>query len=127
MLYQSGVIGGQPQNVCDAYRTGKLDWTKCPKMSDVGKTTPKRGAACSQSQTPEHWTKRCASAARAAYAGKRRRLVKAKRPVGKKEAARPAPATTPRSMDGEMWEDYRVFKAAGLLAEWRRKWQANLS
>jgi hypothetical protein len=23
-----------------------------------------------------------------------------------------------------MWEDYRAFKAAGLLKEWRRKWAA---
>lgn len=22
----------------------------------------------------------------------------------------------------EMWKDYRVFKAAGLLSEWRKKW-----
>ena len=26
----------------------------------------------------------------------------------------------------ELWEDYRIFKAAGLLAEWRRKWRAYL-
>ena len=51
-----GVIGRQPR--------GKLNWTFCPKMSDVGKTTPKRGAACSQSQTPEHWTKRRAQRGR---------------------------------------------------------------
>jgi len=24
----------------------------------------------------------------------------------------------------EMWEDYRIFKTAGLLKEWRRKWAA---
>jgi hypothetical protein len=27
-------------------------------------------------------------------------------------------------MTAEMWEDYRVFKAAGLLKEWCRKWAA---
>jgi hypothetical protein len=27
-------------------------------------------------------------------------------------------------MTAEMWEDYRIFKAAGLLKEWRRKWAA---
>ena len=67
-----------------------------------------------------------AHAARAAYAGKPRRLVKARRTVGK-EAVRPAPAPAPQSTDGEMWEDYRVFKAAGLLAAWRMKWGAHLS
>ena len=29
-------------------------------------------------------------------------------------------------MTAEMWEDYRIFKAAGLLHEWRRKWAAYL-
>jgi hypothetical protein len=29
-------------------------------------------------------------------------------------------------MNAEMWADYRVFKAAGLLSEWRRKWAAYL-
>jgi len=24
--------------------------------------------------------------------------------------------------DAEMWRDYRVFKAAGLFKEWRKKW-----
>lgn len=65
-----------------------------------------------------------ARAARAAYAEKPRRL----RAVGKKEAqgraVRPGPA--PRSLDDEIWEDYQI-KAAGLLAEWRRKWGAHLS
>jgi hypothetical protein len=26
----------------------------------------------------------------------------------------------------EIWKDYRVFKAAGLLDEWRKKWAAYL-
>jgi len=26
----------------------------------------------------------------------------------------------------EMWEDYRIFKAAVLLSEWRKKWAAYL-
>lgn len=30
--------------------------------------------------------------------------------------------TRPKSVTAEMWEDYRIFKAAGLLAEWREKW-----
>ena len=30
-------------------------------------------------------------------------------------------------MNAEMWEDYSIFKAAGLLKEWRRKWAAYLS
>jgi hypothetical protein len=30
------------------------------------------------------------------------------------------------SLAAEMWEDYRIFKAAGLLKEWRRKWAAYL-
>jgi hypothetical protein len=67
-----------------------------------------------------------AHAARAAYAGKPRRL----RAVGKRkgEAIRPSPALpAPQSTDGEMWEDYRVFKAAGMLAAWRMKWGAHLS
>jgi len=29
-------------------------------------------------------------------------------------------------MTAEMWEDYRIFKAAGLLKVWRRKWAAYL-
>jgi hypothetical protein len=29
-------------------------------------------------------------------------------------------------MTAELWEDYRIFKAAGLLHEWRRKWAAYL-
>lgn len=32
------------------------------------------------------------------------------------EPVRPVSATY------EMWKDYRIFKAAGLLSEWRRKW-----
>ena len=74
-----------------------------------------------------------AKVAGAAYAGKRRHRfaigtkAKVKRTVGKEEAGRPAPTTAPQSMDGEMWEDYRVFKAAGMLAAWRAKWGANLS
>ena len=27
-----------------------------------------------------------------------------------------------RSDNAEMWLDYRFFKAAGLLEEWRKKW-----
>jgi len=30
------------------------------------------------------------------------------------------------SLTAEMWEDYRIFKGAGLLSEWRRKWAAYL-
>jgi len=30
------------------------------------------------------------------------------------------------AMTAEMWEDYIIFKAAGLLSEWRRKWAAYL-
>lgn len=30
------------------------------------------------------------------------------------------------SDDVEMWRDYRIFKAAGLLSEWRKKWGAIL-
>ena len=29
-------------------------------------------------------------------------------------------------MTVEMWTDYRIFKAAGLLHEWRNKWAAYL-
>ena len=29
-------------------------------------------------------------------------------------------------LTAEMWEDYRIFKAAGLLKEWRKKWAAYL-
>jgi hypothetical protein len=29
-------------------------------------------------------------------------------------------------MTAEMWKDYRIFKAAGLLSEWRKKWAAYL-
>ncbi len=29
-------------------------------------------------------------------------------------------------LTAEMWADYRAFKAAGLLSEWRRKWAAYL-
>jgi hypothetical protein len=29
-------------------------------------------------------------------------------------------------MTAEMWKDYRMFKAAVLLNEWRRKWAAYL-
>ena len=32
----------------------------------------------------------------------------------------------PGNMPAEMAKDYRIFKAAGLLAEWRRKWAAYL-
>lgn len=28
----------------------------------------------------------------------------------------------PRSEIAEMWKEYWIFKAAGLLAEWRKKW-----
>lgn len=28
----------------------------------------------------------------------------------------------PQSDLAEMWKDYRAFKAAGLLSEWRKKW-----
>jgi len=28
----------------------------------------------------------------------------------------------PRSETAEMWKEYRIFKAAGLLAEWRKRW-----
>jgi hypothetical protein len=36
------------------------------------------------------------------------------------------PIRPPNSLTAEMWEDYRIFKAAGLLKEWRRKWAAYL-
>jgi hypothetical protein len=29
-------------------------------------------------------------------------------------------------MTAEKWEDYRAFRAMGLLKEWRRKWAAYL-
>lgn len=29
-------------------------------------------------------------------------------------------------MTAEIWEDYKVFKAAGLLKEWLKKWAAYL-
>jgi hypothetical protein len=29
-------------------------------------------------------------------------------------------------MDAEIWKDYRAFKAARVLNEWRRKWAAYL-
>lgn len=32
----------------------------------------------------------------------------------------------PRSATTEMWEDYRIFKAAGLLQKWREKWAGYL-
>lgn len=32
----------------------------------------------------------------------------------------------PRSAIAEMWEDYRAFKAAGLLHKWREKWAGYL-
>lgn len=32
----------------------------------------------------------------------------------------------PISMTAEMAKDYRIFKAAGLLSKWRRKWAAYL-
>jgi hypothetical protein len=31
-----------------------------------------------------------------------------------------------KSLRAEMWEDYRAFKAAGMLAAWRKKWAAYL-
>jgi hypothetical protein len=36
------------------------------------------------------------------------------------------PVISVASMSAEMAEDYRIFKAAGLLSEWRRKWAAYL-
>lgn len=33
----------------------------------------------------------------------------------------------PFSYRREMWEDYRVFKAAGLLHKWREKWAGSLA
>ena len=39
----------------------------------------------------------------------------------------PEPILPINRLTSEMWEDYRVFKAAGLLKEWRRKWAAYLS
>ena len=30
-------------------------------------------------------------------------------------------------LTAEIWADYRAFKAAGLLKEWRRKWAAYLT
>lgn len=32
----------------------------------------------------------------------------------------------PQSDLAEMWKDYSVFKAAGLLSEWRKKWAGYL-
>ncbi len=29
-------------------------------------------------------------------------------------------------MTAEMWKDYKIFKAAGLLKEWREKWAGYL-
>jgi hypothetical protein len=29
-------------------------------------------------------------------------------------------------LTAEMWKDYRAFKAAGMLSEWRKKWAAYL-
>lgn len=36
------------------------------------------------------------------------------------------PVRPKNNVTAEMWEDYRLFKAAGLLAEWRNKWAAYL-
>jgi hypothetical protein len=45
----------------------------------------------------------------------------------RREDERPAAPMRPGGPEpGELWEDYRAFKAAGLLSEWRRKWRAYL-
>lgn len=56
---------------------------------------------------------------------KLRRMLPRPRP----DTPQPIPAKPirpPNSLTAEMWEDYRIFKAAGLLKEWRRKWAAYL-
>lgn len=48
--------------------------------------------------------------------------------VRKKQKETPAVfPIRPRSATAEMWEDYRVFKAAGLLHKWREKWAGYLA
>jgi hypothetical protein len=46
-------------------------------------------------------------------------------PCRPKQKDRPDPRSLPvvpiRKID-PMWEEYRIFKAAGLLVEWRRRW-----
>jgi hypothetical protein len=46
----------------------------------------------------------------------------------KHQAAQPIQAkpVRPISMNAEMAKDYRIFRAAGLLHEWRIKWAAYL-
>jgi hypothetical protein len=39
---------------------------------------------------------------------------------------KPEPKISISSMSAEMAEDYRIFKAAGLLSAWRIKWAAYL-
>jgi hypothetical protein len=56
-----------------------------------------------------------------------RKLTKRPRRVLPRPKSHPPPIQAePIRLTAEMWADYRAFKAAGLLHEWRRKWAAYL-
>ena len=38
----------------------------------------------------------------------------------------PSLSEVPGAQPDPMWDEYRTFKAAGLLAEWRRRWACYL-
>jgi len=78
-------------------------------------------AAASRITAPRvHWVN-----VRKAVLKKPRRIM-ARRKHQVPPAIRAKPLSPINRMTAEMWEDYRIFKGAGLLSEWRRKWAAYL-
>ena len=65
---------------------------------------------------------------RSGQSGSRREgAAEAFRAIGKrKELAPVRPPGRGLSLSAAMWEEYRIFKAAGLEKEWRRRWAAYL-
>ena len=82
-----------------------------PAMSD---------AALKSIYLPRKWR-----ATRKAVTKKPRRIMPRHRPDNP-PPIHAAPIRPMNRMTAEMWKDYRIFKAAGLLNEWRRKWAAYL-
>jgi hypothetical protein len=63
-----------------------------------------------------HWKE-----ARKAITKKPRRIM-ARHRLQRPPSIRARPFRRIDPISAEMWEDYRIFKGAGLLSEWRRKW-----
>lgn len=55
------------------------------------------------------------------------RWMRKRKSGGQGNASLPWHLPMPMSADAQMWADYRIFKAAGLLSEWVELYRARLS